>query len=352
MNEHLESALNQAYELIEANRIDEARVLLEPLLEQYPDEPDLWWVYAHAVDNQAQAQNALNRVVELDDSFADAEKLLKQIETTDSYQPPKAIKPLPLKSLSARPSAPESQPDIDFDENEYDYDDDDFDDDEDDEETGVNWLLITAVAALFTVIAIVAIVMGLSSGDENVSPTDVAANPTETTVISGQSLSTPTEELEPTSEPAPTNTVEPTEEPEPTATATTEPTDEPQPTATATTEPTATPDPSEVILNQLSGFDLSDTPLNQISSSQLGETLLVEVCLSQQENRNALLTNYFDELVNLDNLAFVDAIGITLVDCDTQQNIRSIAVPVEQLDQYRQEVIDQQEFQLSWMPVG
>ena len=49
MSEANEEALEQAYELIEADKLAEAEALLKPVLERDPDNIDAWWLYAHAV---------------------------------------------------------------------------------------------------------------------------------------------------------------------------------------------------------------------------------------------------------------------------------------------------------------
>ena len=80
MTDSLDAALSQAFELIEANRHDEARVLLEPLLDEYPDDTELWWVYAHAVEDPDEAKTALQKIIELDDRFEGAQTLLAEID--------------------------------------------------------------------------------------------------------------------------------------------------------------------------------------------------------------------------------------------------------------------------------
>ena len=74
----------EAYELIESNRADEARELLETLLNDHADDADLWWVYAHAVETPEDAESALERVVELDPNLTDASQLLADIRASNT----------------------------------------------------------------------------------------------------------------------------------------------------------------------------------------------------------------------------------------------------------------------------
>ncbi|MFZ4814986.1 MAG: hypothetical protein ACOYL5_10665 [Phototrophicaceae bacterium] len=184
MSELLETTLSKAYELIEANRIDEAHDLLEPLLEGYPNESELWWMYAYAVDDPEKAVSALQRVVALDPTNNEAKALLDQAtaEVTPIAQS-SGIKPIrPIKPLSVMPAtSPESNGE-------------DADDDGDPEPTdttargGINWVAIAAVTGIF-VIALIILGFTLlrnNTGNATVTPSQVALN---ATVAGGQSQS-------------------------------------------------------------------------------------------------------------------------------------------------------------------
>ena len=176
-----------------------------------------------------------------------------------------------------------------------------------------------------------------------------------------------TDTPEPTTEVAATDTEEPaTDTPEPTtevvATDTEEPaTDTPEPTtevaATDTEEPaTDTPEPTEnpsqAILNTLNDFELSGAEPVQ-SETNLGNTLLVEVCLDSNMSRAELLDGTLQALsAASDSIdASVDAMGITLFDCESETAFRAIAVPVDTLQDFNNGTITLEDFQRSWEAV-
>jgi hypothetical protein len=81
MSVNLSESLSRAYDLIEAERLSDARALLEPIVAREPNNADAWWLYAHAVENPDQAERALNNVLRLDRSYPGAADLLDQIRT-------------------------------------------------------------------------------------------------------------------------------------------------------------------------------------------------------------------------------------------------------------------------------
>ncbi len=123
MTQSLDTTLTEAYELIEANRIDEAQAMLRPLLSDYPDDPDLWWVYAHAVDDPAEARRALENVKRLNsETYPEADELLQQLGGEPA--PSGGIRRL---SRPAPPAPPDMLPPAATDTNSFDDFDDDFD---------------------------------------------------------------------------------------------------------------------------------------------------------------------------------------------------------------------------------
>ncbi len=161
--------LNEAYELIEANRIDEARRLLEPMLDDDSDNPDLWWVYAHAVDNPADARRALKRVQEIDPAYPQVNELLGEIDELQPAAPLpaggsgiKRIRPLATGTPNPKPLA---QPDSDFDDlDDLDSDFDDFDDEDDVEQRGSRSLVLPLAIATVFGIALILGVLWLAFG--------------------------------------------------------------------------------------------------------------------------------------------------------------------------------------------
>lgn len=80
MNHELDQTLSQAYELIEADKLDEAQNLLKPLLDTHKDDPDLWWLYAHAVTDKTTAKHALQQVLRIDPAYQSAAVLIQRLE--------------------------------------------------------------------------------------------------------------------------------------------------------------------------------------------------------------------------------------------------------------------------------
>lgn len=360
MNEQLERTLEEAYELIEANRIDEAKNLLEPLLELYPNEIDLWWVYAHAVDKPKDAERVLEHIVKIDPNYANAGALLEEVRATEpsaaSPTVKSVIKPLKPKTVTSPESAPvvanESS----------DFDDTDFDDDEDlEDETAesgqTNWIWITLAASLFAVISMVAIYFGVQQNTNNPTP---AASNTELTSVA-QSLGGATEETTPESTETEVSLgVPPTETEAPTETATDIPTETPIPaTNTPTPRPTNTPQPTETATPEsqvdyaqlFADFELNGTdPIAQ--STALGETLLIEVCV-QDQPRETVLSEAMNVFTGADvGNDDIDAVGVRLFDCEQERLIRAIAVSLEDIASYNDGTLTDSDFQLRWRVVG
>lgn len=189
--------LNEAYELIEANRIDEARRLLEPMLDDDSDNPDLWWVYAHAVDNPADARRALKRVQEIDPAYPQVNELLGEIDELQPAAPLpaggsgiKRIRPLATGAPKPKPLA---QPDSEFDDfDDLDSDFDDFDDEDDVEQRGSRSLVLPlAIATVFGIALILGVLWlafgGAGSTVATATPVNVttANSATETPVALG-----------------------------------------------------------------------------------------------------------------------------------------------------------------------
>ncbi|MBZ0304653.1 MAG: hypothetical protein K8I82_01170, partial [Anaerolineae bacterium] len=77
MNDTTEQVLDRAFELIEDGRLEDAQRLLKPLIDADRNNPDVWWLYAHAVTDPEAAQIALQNVLRLDKDYPEAQTLLK-----------------------------------------------------------------------------------------------------------------------------------------------------------------------------------------------------------------------------------------------------------------------------------
>lgn len=97
--------LSQAYELIEAEKLDEARQLLQPMVTREPNNVDAWWLYAHSVTDASTARTALQNVLRLDPNYTGARDLLS---TLDERFP--ATAPVAPPTLPSAPTQPVQQP--------------------------------------------------------------------------------------------------------------------------------------------------------------------------------------------------------------------------------------------------
>ncbi len=75
--------LREAYQLAQQDRTEEAQRILRPILEAEPNNVQAWWILAHAVETPTEARAALEKVLELDPNFNQADKareMLQQIK--------------------------------------------------------------------------------------------------------------------------------------------------------------------------------------------------------------------------------------------------------------------------------
>lgn len=402
MTQSLDTTLTRAYELIEANRIDDARQLLEPLLAEYPEDADLWWVYAHAVEDPTEARRALDRVKQIDPEYPEVDQLLQEVEpvTETSTKDIKRIRPLaPPMPEDASAASPTGYSD-EFD----DFFEDDLATEEAPSSSGRSWL----VWVLSAVVVIALIGLGYllflgSPGSETPTPPPQAVAdateppspafgvpaaateeitaeaqadvPTEEVTAEAQAV-VPTDTSEPTTPPTATDTEETpsaTETPEPSATNTetaqteeaTEdpetPTDTPSPTeetptSTYTPSPTATQEPTIDPISEITAafddFELYNNP--EIMATTAGETFLVQVCLQRGDDRSEILGDAMSTLAeSAPNLPPEAAFaGIALYDCELETPLRSVAAPVDEMQAFQRGDINERDFQRTWQAVG
>lgn len=102
------ATLNEAYGLIEQGELSRARALLQPLLETDSQNADVWWLYTHAAETDAEGQRALERVLTLDPQYPGAADLMTQL---GGRVPARAVAPLkPITPLPASPATPTPTP--------------------------------------------------------------------------------------------------------------------------------------------------------------------------------------------------------------------------------------------------
>jgi hypothetical protein len=70
----MQSQLEKAYDLIQAERLDDAVAILRPIVRTAPDNADAWWLLANAVSEPNDAYEALSNVLRLDPGHAEAKE--------------------------------------------------------------------------------------------------------------------------------------------------------------------------------------------------------------------------------------------------------------------------------------
>jgi hypothetical protein len=360
--------LSRAYELIEAGQLDEARAILQPLLAVEKNNPDVWWVYAHAVDDPAEARSALNNVLRLDPSYPDAAQLLQSLEP----QTPVPATPTGIRSLGQAmpPSVPETLPDLPDGNAEPDFFDE-WDEESEDEEldtaeagSGARRLLIPLLAVIVILVVIAAVLIIVRPFGTSVrttpTPADIALGvPTDTSVPLVAATDTGAPLLNITDTAVPELVVTETDVPTETATETdvlrATATDTEVPDVVATAEVTTqTGDNTDfaALYSALDGFTVPDEGI-EITPTTLGDTLLVTICATAAELRTTLPDTL--EIVAEQSAAIaeqVDALGVRIVNCADDVVLRIIAVRTQDALAYADGTLDERDFQKSWQPIG
>ena len=362
MSKSVDQILDRVFNLIEDGEHEQARDLIEPLIDTEGNNPTVWWLYAHAVEDKNTGQEALENVLRLNPNYPGAEELLSELKPQRQ----------PLQKLP-KPTA-----------DDYDSDWDAIEKEASLTEVGgadsggrfPGWL----VALLLAGVILIAFLLlnpfgGNDAADANaipsntpvtdetpvpIIPTTVADSSTENTPIDEPTeveatdippteMSTETEEatdIPPTNEP--TETDESTEEPtEVEATSTPE---EVEPSPTNTTEPTEIPDVTDIeaIATALGEFAVQGDNVN-LRDTTLGQTLVVEVCSSG----GYALIDVMGSLANQNEhfASDVEAIGIDLIDCEQDGRSRLVATPLSAALDYADGDVDARDFQRQWQPV-
>lgn len=338
-----EDKLNQAYTLIEDDRLDDALGIINGVLAEDQNNVDAWWLYAHATADPDEARKAINNILRLKPDYPGINTLASALDMGDS-----APKPSGIKSLSKLAAPPPAQTAPDLPEDDHDVSDlfaDDWDDDAEDtlddfdlddeigededididedlskQKTSKNkrrGLIIPLAIALVIILLVLAIIIiNPFKRSDTVTPTAVLSEPTPTLEVIAPPL---------TQEPSPESVeIEPT-------------TDF---TALSATD-------FSVISQALSGFSVPENGV-QIAATSLGSTLIVTVC-----DDRALLTQAMDTLSKQSSFVSDDAqaVAIRIGDCSTAGSQRLVGVSLNQAVAYANGDISLQEFQRMWQPL-
>ena len=354
MSESTDAILRRAHQLIEGNQLERAQEVLAPLLETESNNPAVWWVYSHAATDSAIGLAALERVLQLDQTYPGARELKADALSAQGLVASELDTEFELASAHSSP----------LDENGI----DDWESIKPAVEgvstgprTGRGFVLII-VALLVLASGAVLVLSGAINIDEIVSlftePTDepiiVVAAPTDEATATSLPVQ-PESTDEPTvvaTDIAPTATGEPAGEPTPQPTDETESLSEP--TMVATMSPSAVTTFIERVAGQLTDFSIDESQ-STARETQLGMTIDILVCAAPGPEFNTRLNGVMDAAVSVHESipAQIEAFAVSLVNCDDPNaSVRTIGVARSILDDFAEGEIDAKTFQRAWRPLA
>lgn len=328
------SPLTRAYELIESNRPDDARALLQALLTRDEDNVDAWWLYAHAVSDVENARRALQNVRRLDPAYPGLAELSSALERVQHASAETVSKPA-IKSLGRAVPPPPSLPDESpFDVEEFDaWGHDDYavgDLQEEPEESPLpgsarrsGRTLLIAVVTLVIIIAGVALVVLNRSRAPLGAPTPTAGAQVAAATTAAPTVTAITE-MTPTIEALPSHT----------------------PTVGVQSSPIS-PDLSS-FASALDGFVVPADGV-VVSETALGETVVVTVCAERSALTAVMGTIARTGATFADRF---DAIAARIGDCNQDSSMRTIGMAIADAAAYADGLLSEQDFQRAWRPLG
>jgi len=308
MSDSTSQSLAAAYQQVEAGNLEEARNIVEPIIRNDADNADAWWIYAHAVEDENEAQEALENVLRIDPDYPGAAELLSQSRGEDDVFDDDLFTDL---------DQIDTVDDFEIDEGDF---EDDFDipvsaETAQDEGSGRNRLPLLLIPVVVLLVAVVAFLL-LQGGDDDEEDT-----------------------------PEPTQVAQVSEEETPEVETTEAVTEAPAETADAGSTASA-------ITSALEGnFTLASDQPTTVQDNELGSTEVISVCLDGDQRGS--LDDVMNALTEIDLTSTQsDAIGVQLVDCSTDEVINLIAASVEDIQQFSDDEISEQEFQGRWRAIG
>lgn len=339
--------LSDAYRLIENDNAARAREELTTIREQAADNPDYWWLYVHATENPEEGREALARVLALDPDYPGAIDLAQAVgletpEVGEVELAERAGLPMPKPPSLPGPAAGEPadipppfegspQPS--------------------EKQTNNNRLILLGIVSIVVVVLILGalfLLLNSFSGDE-VPPTEVAQEPTETFVPTAAPLAVPTEvPTVPTviDEPESTNVVVDPVEETPADSVVTESVEETPAediVSTAIGEATQEPSPATMTPEPL---DLQDVPFDEdvsvlfepfgvegdgfaFAETNLGTTFVVTTCEPRGPLASVAIENILQTLAAETGIVpdRAEAIGVRIADCVADRTATVVGIP-------------------------
>jgi len=335
MNQNIELALKQAFGLIEAGNLEDAKALLRPILESEKDNADVWWLYSHSVTDAETARLALNNVLRIDPNYPDARDLLNQLETQQnteqiddilemdedpSFIPAMpssipGITPLPPRTLAPGNKGFDSSDDLP----------DEMFDDEEPEAFYRRPLFYIPIISLLLIAALAIVIIkpfAVNSPAPQATPQNAQSSsletPTSETLSNGESTATPILAV-------------PTE-------------------LSVTSE--AVSDLSD-ISSAFTEFTLPSDGGVGIVDTSLGKAIAVSVCTSAGKAMRDLLPKAMETLakVSTNYASQVQVVAVKMLDCTSNSTLLWIGSSIEDSTAFANGTLTDKEFQAKWQPV-
>jgi hypothetical protein len=341
---------SEAYDLIEQGNLSAARQLLDNVRAENENNPDFWWVYAHAVEDAQSGRDALQRVQQLQPDYPGINNLVQQAGISTSRSTVQTLRP--PQSL---PDLPKTQG---FDHEFSDMDEDFVLDEPVQNNTQRNLLLGVAAVVVLLVLAGL-LIPSLLGGNEISSTSTPIAQPVttlgtleiiDTTEDATEAIDEATateEEAVETDEARPTEEeVEPTdEEVEPTSE------DEPTEDLTEPTEDIASDDAFAELAAQLADYEV---PVDGVAVGEtlLGNTFLVTTCSPPGPVATQSILSIADTLKAETLTDDIEAVGFRIANCADNTAVRIIGVSRSDFDAFAAGSITAQQLQGLLRPIG
>lgn len=332
-SDETQSPLARAYDLVEAGDLEEARALLESILDGDSENADAWWIYAHAVTDPEAGRKALENVLNIDPNYPGAAELFAQAEELsppkpkitplapdtmpeppgilpeDEIAPPKTAAPKATQRKTPPPPPPQRR----------------------------SPFPVLAVVAIIVIALVLLVLLLQNTGAPlaTATPTTVA-EAIVTSTEAGAVLATeePTEAIPPT-EAAPTEVI-PTEVP---------------PTAVEAMTSEAASIDYAAIEAAMSEFSLAESGVGVVDTS-FGSTLVVSVCTTQGRAMRTLLPQVMNALAKQSPAlgSDISAIGTRMLDCTENATLITVATDLASAQSYAGGGLTDGEFAAAWKP--
>ncbi len=356
-SDETKSALSRAFELVENGDYEEARAILDPILDADKNNADAWWIYAHAATDPDEGREALENVLRINPTYPGAAELIAIAR--ERYEPPAepevpAVAPPP-------PAAPPSLPEAEFPELEL---AEPASAAASTQETPAvqaqssrsNLVPLVAIAAVVVIVIILLIlILPGGGGAETPTPTEVAS----VVELTPAEMLPVTEEA--TSESAAPLVTEMATEMATPEVLMTELVATEAPTRAPTITPTFTPEATEVVVAEtmdasalntaLATFPLAADGVTQVETG-LGQTMMANICAAPGREMRTLLPQVMNALAQdspaLD--ASVTAIGVHLVNCSDKSDLLTVATDRASAESYAAGSLSDSQFSALWQP--